>query len=316
MDYNDYRFTELLFKAFGLYPELRIGQLVDFPEKKILLMRETEMKIKIQSARKRPINYIGIFKATGKKINELLRESEPQTHDDWNADNVEDEIKKKETRKAINGVIKLLNDEINKLAYVGNIKEIDAEGLDFLNIEDENEDEEIKQHNFDEFINKEKSEIEIAPKPSYAKPKAQTKNVVDEFGIGGEGENGKNSRERKNGKKPYGNGANNSGGGARMRGIELAYLKTPFDTTKGVQRIILKASEQIEQCYLTLNQFTDSDEFENIDIEYAKCGDKMLKVKGNLIEEVTLSKENNTVLEVKFKNNSRNLLEVNAYVQE
>ena len=27
MDYNDYRFTELLFKAFGLYPELRIGQL-------------------------------------------------------------------------------------------------------------------------------------------------------------------------------------------------------------------------------------------------------------------------------------------------
>ena len=71
--------------------ELKIAKLPQYPEKKILKMRDTEMKINIFSPRKRPVNFIGILIATGEELNKQLRESEPQTHDSWNADNIEDE---------------------------------------------------------------------------------------------------------------------------------------------------------------------------------------------------------------------------------
>ena len=71
--------------------ELKIAKLPQYPEKKILKMRDTEMKINIFSPRKRPVNFIGILIATGVELNKQLRESEPQTHDVWNADNIEDE---------------------------------------------------------------------------------------------------------------------------------------------------------------------------------------------------------------------------------
>lgn len=296
--------------------ELKIAQLPEYAEKKILMMRSTEMKIKVSSARKRPINYIGIFRAIGEEINELLRMTEPQTHDDWNADNVEDDIDKIRAKKFIKKIDEWINEQINRLAYVGDVKEFDAEGLDFLNIEEENSEDEIKQHNFDEFVNQEKPEEEIAPRVSYNKNKAQTQKVAENFGVGGEIAKGSQPRERKNGKKPYGSGENLSAGGARMHGIELSYLKTPYDSSNGTQSIILKSSESVEKCNISLNQFTDSDEVENIDIEYATCNGKKLDVSKNVIKNVSLSDENTIEIKVKFKENIRNVLEVSAYVQE
>jgi len=325
-DFNAHKFLKVYFDNVSLVKgtileendvELMIEQLPEYPEKKILLMRDTEMKIKIQVARKRPINYIGIFKATGEEINKILRESEPQTHDDWNPDNVEDEEKKKNARKTINKISDWINDEINKLAYVGDIKEFDADGMDFLNIEEDNDDEELKQHNFDEFINKEKDEVEIAQRPTSTKNKAQTKTPVDEFGVGGANQlQGTSQRTRGNGKKGKGEGENPTGGGRRMRGIELSYLKTPYDSSSSIQKVILRANEEVQKCDIAINQFTDSDEFEALDIEYATIGGNQLTVNGNIIKDVALSTNANTVIEIKFKENVRKLMEVNAYVQE
>lgn len=81
--------------------ELKIAKLPQYPEKKILKMRDTEMKIDIFSPRKRPVNFIGILIATGEELNRQLRESEPQTHDSWNADNIEDEEYRKKVRNTI-----------------------------------------------------------------------------------------------------------------------------------------------------------------------------------------------------------------------
>ncbi len=296
--------------------ELKIAKLPQYPEKKILRMRDTEMKINIFSPRKRPVNFIGILIARGEELNRQLRESEPQTHDFWSADNIEDDDDKRKIKETITRLDAWMNMQIDSLSYIDDICEFDAEGLDFLNIEDDDPNGiEEPQRPFDEIINNEEEEQEIL-----AMQKApNTPNVIDktsneEPNVGGKGE-GEENRVRDGGKKNIGEGENNSGSGDLYHERQMYYIKTPYDNDRNMYRVIIRPMEKLSNCEIRFQRWTDSGELERLEVEKAYIGNQELKTSGNIIKNVDLDGNNDTKIEVLFKTKRKCVMEVKVYVQ-
>ena len=296
--------------------ELKIAKLPQYPEKKILKMRDTEMKINIFSPRKRPVNFIGILIAKGEELNKQLRESEPQTHDDWKADNIDDE----EYRKKVRGTIKRLNDwlnmQIDSLSYIDNIDEFDAEGLDFLTLdEDDSNGIDEVQRPFDEIINNEQEEQEIIiVEKNRNTPRAIDRNSEEEPKTGGDG-NGEQERSRDGGEKAKGEGENNSGSGEKYHESRMLYIKTPYDSEKNMYRVIIRPLETLNSCEIHFQRWTDSGELERLKIKKAYFEGKELDVSGNVIKNINLNQDEDAKIEVLFETKRKCVMEVKVYVQ-
>lgn len=296
--------------------ELKIAKLSQYPEKKILIMRDTEMKIKILSPKKRPVNFIGIFIAKGEELNRQLRESEPQTHDDWKADNIEDETYRKKVRGTIKRLNNWINEQIDSLSYMDNIEEFDAEGLDFLTLDedDSNGINEI-QKPFDEIINNEQEEQEILiTENKKNNPHAIDRKNKEEPRIGGEGK-GEEERARDGGKKAKGEGINSSGSGERYHESRMLYIKTPYDSAKNMYRVIIRPLETLNSCEIHFQRWTDSRELERLNIKKAYLDGKELEISGNVIKGIRLNQEEDVKIEVLFKTKRKCVMEVKVYVQ-
>ena len=297
--------------------ELKIAKLPQYPEKKILKMRDTEMKINIFSPRKRPVNFIGILIATGVELNKQLRESEPQTHDAWNADNIEDESYRKKVRETIKKLDNWLNEQIDSLSYVDDLEEFDAEGLDFLNIDDDDSNGiEEMQKPFDEIINKEieQQEILITQRDS-SKPKAIDKTNDEEPNLGGENP-GNDERIRDGGNKGKGEGENTTGAGNNYHETKMLYIKTPYDSEKNMYKIIIRPIEDLNNCEIHFQRWTDSGELEKIKIKKAYNEGQELEVSGNIIKNMKMKGNEDTKIEVLFETKRKCVMEVNVYVQD
>ena len=296
--------------------ELKIAKLPQYPEKKILKMRDTEMKINIFSLRKRPVNFIGILIAKGEELNKQLRDSEPQTHDSWNADNIEDDEDRKKVRNTIKKLDDWMNSQIDSLSLVRNIPEFDAEGLDFLNLEDDDSKGiEEMQKPFDEIVNTEEDEQEILITQRNSNiPNAIDTTNNEEPNIGGEGE-GPGTRPRGEGKKPKGEGENPGGHGNVFHDREMCYIKTPYDSEKNMYNIIIKPLEDINECEIRFQRWTDSGELEKLKIEKAFLDTKELEISGNTIKNVKLYGNKDTNIKVIFEAKRKCVMEVKVYVQ-
>ena len=295
--------------------ELKIAKLPQYPEKKILRMRDTEMKINIFSPRKRPVNFIGILIAKGEKLNKQLRESEPQTHDSWNADNIEDDEDRKEIRETIKKLDAWMNEQIDSLSYVDDIPEFDAEGLDFLNLEDNDTNgiEEV-QRPFDEIVNYEEEEQEILITQRNNIPKAIDKTNDEDPKAGGE-DDGDQERSRDGGKKSKGEGENNNGNGELYHESQMLYVRTPYDNDKKMYKIIIRATEDLNNCEIRFQRCTDSGELERLKIDKAYIEGRELEVSGNIIRNIDLKKEEDTKIDIQFETKRKCIMEVKVYVQ-
>lgn len=295
--------------------ELKIAKLPQYPEKKILRMRDTEMKINIFSPRKRPVNFIGILIAKGEKLNKQLRESEPQTHDSWNADNIEDDEDRKEIRETIKKLDAWMNEQIDSLSYVDDIPEFDAEGLDFLNLEDNDTNgiEEV-QRPFDEIVNNEEEEQEILITQRNNTPKAIDKTNDEDPNAGGE-DDGDQERSRDGGKKPKGEGENNSGNGELYHESQMLYVRTPYDNDKKMYKVIIRSTEDLNNCEIRFQRCTDSGELERLKINNAYIEGRELEVSGNIIKNIDLKKEEDTKIDIQFETKRKCIMEVRVYVQ-
>ena len=297
--------------------ELKIAKLPQYPEKKILKMRDTEMKINIFSPRKRPVNFIGILIATGVELNKQLRESEPQTHDVWNADNIEDESYRKKVRETIKKLDNWVNEQIDSLSYGDDSEEFDAEGLDFLSIDDDDSNGiEEMQKPFDEIINKEieQQEILITQRDS-SKPKAIDKTNDEEPNLGGENP-GNDERIRDGGNKGKGEGENTTGAGNNYHETKMLYIKTPYDSEKNMYKIIIRPIEDLNNCEIHFQRWTDSGELEKIKIKKAYNEGQELEVSGNIIKNMKMKGNEDTKIEVLFETKRKCVMEVNVYVQD
>ena len=297
--------------------ELKIAKLPQYPEKKILKMRDTEMKINIFSPRKRPVNFIGILIATGEELNRQLRESEPQTHDSWNADNIEDEEYRKKVKETIKRLDSWLNEQIDSLSYVDEIEEFDAEGLEFLSLdyEDDNGIEEM-QRPFDEIISKEEDEQEIlVVQKNTNPPTGIDKTSVEDPRAGGEDE-GNQDRTRDGKEKKTGNGDNTTGSGETYHEIRMKYVKTPYDSEKNMYKVIIRAVENLENSEIHFLRYTDSGELEKINVKRAFLDGKEMNVSGNAVKNINLSENEDTKIEVEFETRRKCIMEVRVYVQD
>ncbi|MDO5556905.1 MAG: hypothetical protein Q4G05_01485 [Clostridia bacterium] len=296
--------------------ELKIAKMSEYPEKKILKMRNNEMKINIFSPRKRPVNFIGIFIARGEEINRQLRESEPQTHDDWRADNIENQKDRNTIKETIKKVERWINEQIDSLVYRDDVNEFDAEGLDFLNIEeDDNNGIEEIQKPFDEIDIIEEEEQEILISKTKNRNDGIDKSSNENPNIGGE-ERGEYERERGEGKKVKGEGENLSGNGEVYHQINMKYIKTPYNSEKNNYRVIIRTVEDIENAEIHFQRLTDSGDLERIRIHRVyKLGNE-LEAFGNVIKGVTLKADEDTMLEVEFENKRKCIMEVKIYVQD
>lgn len=296
--------------------ELKIAKLPQYPEKKILKMRDTEMKINIFSPRKRPVNFIGILIATGEELNRQLRESEPQTHDSWNADNIEDEEYRKKVKETIKRLDGWLNEQIDSLSYVDDIEEFDAEGLDFLNLEedDANGIEEM-QRPFDEIVSKEEEEQEILVIQKNTNILTGIDKTSEEEPRAGGEEEGNQNRTREGNQKKTGNGENTTGSGETYHEIKMKYVKTPYDSEKNVYRVIIRPEENLENSEIHFLRCTDSGELEKINVKKAFLDGKELDISGNSVKNINLRENEDTKIEVEFETRRKCIMEVRVYVQ-
>lgn len=297
--------------------ELKIAKLPQYSEKKILKMRDTEMKINIFSPRKRPVNFIGILIATGEELNKQLRESEPQTHDAWNADNIEDEDYRKKVRDTIRRLDEWLNEQIDSLSYVDDIEEFDAEGLDFLSLEDEDTNgiEEI-QKPFDKIVNKVVEEQEImVTQREINKPKAIDKTSDDEPKEGGDNP-GNENRTKDGGTKGKGEGENTTGSGENYHESQMLYIKTPYDSKKNMYKVIVRPIEDLYNCEIHFQRYTDSGELEKIKINKAFINGQELQISGNIIKNIKMNGNEDTKIDVVFETKRKCIMEVKVYVQD
>lgn len=301
--------------------ELKIAKMLNYPEKKILKMRDTEMKIDIFAPRKRPVNFIGILSAKGKLLNEQLRESEPQTHDAWNADNIEDIEDRKKIKKTINKLNDWLNEQINSLEYVDNDKQFDADGLDFLSISDYDEPSIFDyQSPFEEIYNEEKAEQEIIVTPKVVTKSALNPDITDGATTGDVGEGVEPTlkptlmQSSDSMPNPFQNSIN--GTGKPFHEITMMYVKTPYDDSKGMYKVIIRPKDTIKNCTITLQRLTDSGDLERIKIESAKQDEGELIVYGNTISGVNLTEGIDSIIFVSLINKRKCVMEVKIYVQE
>lgn len=314
---------------------IKIMRLSDSLEKKVLYFRNTEMKIKVREIRKKQIGFYAIFEALGDKISEILRDSEPQTHDEWNANNIEDELEKNIAKKCIRKIEAWINSEIEKLLVVEDVEEVEVEGMDAFIIDDENDVNETEKDEsiFDNRKNRNLKEELIEDKNSKSKrnkinDSSMESNLTDggtepngeEYG----GEGNQQTDENHDPKDGSNNGGENgklnytdhASSGNQYHIIEVPFLGTPYDSKTNIQKIIIKPFENqiIQNAKVDLFKIVDSGDKEKLYVKNAFVGNTRLEVDKNTIKNITI--DGNTVIDIKLEENRKYILEVKIYVQD
>lgn len=308
---------------------MKIMKLANSLEKKILLMRNTEMKINIKEMRKKQIGFWAIFEAVGEKINEILRDSEPQTHDRWDANNIEDEDKKKFAKQCINKIENWIEEEIGKLLYVDDSEEVDVEGLDMFLIEedDDNYGKNDREDEKDIFDNRENEVVEEERIESTNKNR-KTITAIDRTsteeptdggeeeggnspGEGGENEGFKTGNGKNNGKN---DGQNTNSKGEEYHLITLPFIGTPYDDKRKIQKLILKSDENISNIKIALYKVGDSGDKEPLKIKNANCKGVKLQAEKNIIQGIDI---NGVIcIDLELEDDRKYIMEVKVYVQD
>ncbi|WP_221568994.1 hypothetical protein [Alkalihalobacillus sp. TS-13] len=98
--------------------------------RRVAMVRETGMKIFHLDRFPTGFYFSGVMIARGKELNELLRQTEPPTHDDWQADIHEDTKMASTKLKALKSTIR---NKVREISHVDEEESVDLEGLtDFL----------------------------------------------------------------------------------------------------------------------------------------------------------------------------------------
>jgi hypothetical protein len=106
--------------------ELYLLEGKNFP-KKVAMVRGTGMKIFDKGHFRGLSKFAGVMIAKGEKINKLLRSIEPPSHDSWQPDRHEEDVKfAKKILKELNNWI---NENVRGLSELGNVEELDVEGI-------------------------------------------------------------------------------------------------------------------------------------------------------------------------------------------
>ena len=115
--------------------------------------------------------------------------------------------------------------------------------------------------------------------------------------------------------KNKGEGENNSGNGDLYHETKMLYIKTPYDSDKDMYKVIIRPIENIDNCEIRFQRWTDSGELEKLKIEKAYLGDNELEISGNIIKNIKLKEDEDTKIEIIFETKRKCVMEVKIYVQ-
>ncbi len=117
-------FTEDDFLGYGKI-RLRVLENKLF-KKKVAMLRKSGMKIFNKGNFQTPLRFSGVFTAEGEKLDALLRELEPPSHDQWREDRGDDPAVSK---KVLNKLYGWVHDKVRELVSTDDQTEVDAEGI-------------------------------------------------------------------------------------------------------------------------------------------------------------------------------------------
>ena len=95
-------------------------------KKKVAMLRRSGMKIFNKGNFQTPLRFSGVFTVEGEKLDALLRELEPPSHDQWREDRGDDPALSK---KVLNKLYAWIHDKIRGLGSSDDQTEVDAEGI-------------------------------------------------------------------------------------------------------------------------------------------------------------------------------------------
>lgn len=307
-------------KDMGEY-ELYLFTGDDVGEKKVLEMREAGMKIREDVGFRIPINFTGIFIATGAgaqsldpedNISSFLRKCENQAHDDWAADEYRE--KKDMAKSIINKIHSIILDAAKKEMPDFGKDSVDAFGLsEFLQTE-ESDDNKKEEEAFADFrplsfeiksvkTGKHRRQADISIKKNGGSKRKKK-------------EDDEEKEKKKDDDKPKKKRNNKHGNGTvKATEVYISKIKTPFDNTTGEYRISFISNEHADALMLGIKLGGDDDNLVRAEISSATADGKKLSIKNGMIDVGSVSKGDKKTLVIKLSEGSRKSLEVRAYAK-
>lgn len=306
-------------KDMGEY-ELYLFTGDDVAEKKVLEMREAGMKIREDAAFRIPMNFTGIFIATGAgakslepedNISSFLRKCENQAHDDWAADEYRE--KKDMAKSIINKIHSIILEAAKKEMPDFGKDSVDAFGLsEFLQTE-ESDDDKKEEEAFADFrplsfeiksvkTGKHRHQADISMKKNGG---AKRKKKDDQT-----------PKKKKDNQEPKKKRDNKHGTGTgKASEVFISKVKTPFNSTTGKYQISFMADEPAEALMLGIKLGGDDDNLARAEISSATADGKRLPIKNGMIDVGAVAKGDKKTLEIKLSEVGRKTLEVRAYAK-
>lgn len=289
----------------------------DVDEKRVLEMRQAGMKIREDSAFRIPMNFTGIFIATGAgaksdepddNISSFLRKCENQAHDDWAADEYKE--KKDTARAIINKIHTIIHDAVKKEMPDYGKDSVDAFGLSEFLQTDENDDDKKEEQAFSDFR---PLSFEIQSVKT-GKHRRQADISMKKNGGAKHKKKEEKKKEEKKEEKQKRNNKHGSGTGKASE-VSLSNIKTPFDSVNGEYRVSFTCDEAAEGLMLGIKIGGDDDNFALAEINSASAEGKNLSIKNEMVSVGTVAKGEKKALIIKLSETGRKTLEVRAYAK-
>lgn len=291
----------------------------DVTEKKVLEMRQAGMKIREDSAFRIPINFTGIFIATGEgavsdepkdNISSFLRKCENQAHDDWAADEYREQ--KDKAKGIINKIHAIILEAVKKEMPDFGKDSVDAFGLSEFLPNEESDDDKKEEKAFSDFrplsfeiqsvkTGKHRRQADISMKKNGgAKRKEKDKEKEKE-------KDKDKEKKRRNNKQGNGTG--------KASEVYISKVKTPYDSISGEYQVTFTSDEAAEGLILGIKIGSDDDNMARAEISKATIDGKALNIKNGMVEVGTVAKGDKRTLRIKLTESGRKTLEVRAYAK-
>lgn len=293
----------------------------DVAEKRVLEMRQAGMKIREDCGFRIPMNFTGIFIATGKgarsfepddNISSFLRKCENQAHDDWAADEYRE--KKDIAKGIINKIHAIILDAAKREMPDFGKDSVDAFGLsEFLQTEEDDDDKKEEQA-FADFrplsfeiqsvkTSKHRRQADISMKKNGGAKR--TKKEEDE----------KKKRQKKEGEEKKKRNNKHGSGTGKASEVFISKVKTPFNSATGEYHVSFTSDEPAKALMLGIKMGGDDDNLARAEISSATANGKKLPIKNGMIDVGPVAKGDKKTLVIKLTEVGRKTLEVRAYAE-
>lgn len=301
-------------QSMGEY-ELYLLMGPDVQERRVLEMRKAGMKIREDTGFRIQSSFIGVFIATGNNassmkpednISSFLRKCENPSHDKWSHENYPEE--KKKAKGIIKHIHEIIKESVQEKTPKNNEKEIKAYGLnDLLMNQGTGDAEEDKE---DAFVTAKPEPIDLL---DYNVTGKKSKDLSRSSNGRGKNTTGKRKKKARNSGKHRNNRHGHEEG--KVYPLSLGLLKTPYDSEKGLYRIVFSTDVDAVNLHLALNVIGDDGHNEKADITVAEMNGNTLNIKENCIIIPSVKTGTKNIIEVCLRGNRRERLEVSAYAK-